>query len=103
MTRRIIGQCNTTDFKDIEHLSITVSRGEAVDLTTLSKRQSAALNVVRHFQICGVPFEVLLKIREVLVWEMPDKGLAFEYKLLNRYDQNTLNILHVMAPRKLTK
>ena len=101
MGRRIMGQCNTADFKDLEHLSTLMHRGEEVDLTNLSSRQKAAVMVLHHFQSCSVPFEVALKIREVLVWEMPDKGLAFEYKLLDPADTATQKVLWTMAPRKV--
>ena len=101
MGRRIIGQCNTTNFKELEHLSTLMRRGEEVDLTNLSNRQKAAVTVLHHFQLCGVPFRVALKIREVLIWEMPDKGLAFEYKLLDPGDSKTREILRTMSPRKV--
>ena len=101
MVRRIIGQCNTTNFKELEHLSTLVHRGEEIDRTNLTKRQRVAITVLRHFQLCGVSFDVVLKLREVLVWEMPDKGLAFEYKLLNSGDTATLEILSEMTPRKV--
>jgi hypothetical protein len=100
MSRRIIGQCNTADFKALEHLSTLMHRGEAVDLDNLSSRQKWAATVLRHLQLCGVPFEVALKLREVLIWEMPDKGLAFEYKLLNLGDSDTRCILQTLSPRK---
>ncbi len=100
MSRRIIGQCNTADFKDIEYLaSLTEIQVYSAYLTG---RQKAAVRVLAHFQSCGVPFEVLLKLREVLVWEMPDKGLAFEYKLLDARDIDTQRTLLNMAPRKLS-
>ncbi len=101
MGRRIIGQCNTTDFKDLEHLVDLVRRGEKVHMGNLSGRQKAAVMVMRHFQLCGVRFEVLMKIREVLVWEMLDKGLAFEYKLLDPRDIETKQLLWTMTPRKV--
>lgn len=101
MGRRIIGQCNTADFKDLEHLVDLVRRGEDVHMGNLSGRQKAAVMVMRHFQLCGVHFETLMKIREVLVWEMPDKGLAFEYKLLDPRDIETRKTLWAMSPRKV--
>ena len=101
MSRRIIGQCNTADFKAIEHLSTLMHRGEEVDLTNLSNRQKAAVAVLHHFQGCMVPFKVALKLREVLIWEMPDKGLAFEYKLLDPGDSDTRKLLLYMTPRKV--
>ncbi len=101
MGRKIIGQCNTSDFKHLEHLSSLMLRGELIHLANLTNRQKAAVQVMHHFQLCGVPFKVLLRIYEVLVWEMPDKGLAFEYKLLDPWDQETGAILRTMSPRKV--
>ena len=101
MRRKIIGQCFTSDFKYIEHLALSVSHGKELDLEHLTKRQQVALKVLYHFQLCGVSFDVLLKIREVLMWEMLDKGLAFEYKLLDPRDSKTRGILQTMAPRKV--
>lgn len=100
MARRIIGQCNTADFKDIEHLVSLIPRG-GVFQDNLSNRQKAAVRVIYHFEQCGVPFGILLKLREVLVWEMADKGLAFEYKLLDPRDFDTAHILMTMQPRKV--
>lgn len=99
MGRRIIGQCSTADFKDLEHLS-TLTPAE-VDLTHMSSRQKAAVQVIHHFQLCGVPFKTALKVREVLIWEMPDNGLAFEYKLLDPRDTKTRDTLATMSPRKV--
>ncbi len=101
MSRKIIGQCNTADFKDLEHLSTLIHRGGQVDLTNLTNRQKTAVLVLRHLQLCGRPFKVALKVREVLVWEMPDGGLAFEYKLLDPRDDQTRDALRTMAPRKV--
>jgi len=101
MPRKIIGQCNTSDFKHLEYLSLLMKRGEEVDLEHLSNRQKAAVIVMHHFQLCGVSFGVLLKVREVLVWEMRDKKLAFEYKLLDPGDVDTRQILWTMTPTKV--
>ena len=101
MSRKIIGQCNIADFRQLQHLSVLMNRGEEIDLSNLTNREKVAVNVVRHFRNCGVPFKVLLRIREVLVWEMPDKGLAFEYKLLVRGDKETHAILRAMTPRRV--
>jgi hypothetical protein len=101
MSRRIIGQCFTSDFRYIEHLALSVSYGEELDLEHLTKRQQVALKVLYHFQLCNVSFDVLLKLREVLMWEMPDKGLAFEYVLLDRWDSKTRNIIRTMHPREV--
>ena len=100
MSRRIIGQCNTSDFKDIEKLASLVRYG-GESPTMNNRRQGAAVMVLRHFQLCGVSFDIALKLKEVLVWEMPNKSLAFEYKLLNPQDLNTLNILQALQPTKI--
>ena len=102
MPRRIIGQCNTSGFKDLEHLATLASMGENVYQENMSGRQKAAVLVVHHFQACGVDFLTLYKVREVLVWEMPDKGLAFEYKLLDTHYTQTMELLREMKPRQLS-
>jgi len=99
MPRRIIGQCNTADFRTLEHLSDLIARGEEVDLTNLTNRQKAAVRVLAHFNLCKVPFKVLLKIKEVLIWDA-DPGTILEYKLLNPRDRETRDILRTMRVRK---
>jgi len=101
MARRIIAQCNLADFRSIEHLRSLIIEGQQVDLEHLTNRQKAAVQVLRHFQSCGVPFKIALKLREVLVWEMPDKGIAYEYKLLDPQDIETRKILWAMQPTKV--
>ena len=54
-----------------------------------------AVTVLNHFQDNDVPFEVLLKVREVLVWDM-NPGYAFEYRLLDRRDKETRDVLKAM-------
>lgn len=95
--RRVIGQCNIADFRHLEHLSDIMARGEEVDLTNLTNRQKMAVRVLHHFNQCNVSFEVLLKIKEVLIWDMGDGGAAFEYKLLHPGDSETLKILREMS------
>jgi len=100
MSRRIIGQCNAADFANLQVLITAAGRGDEFSIPPLVKgKQKAAVMVLHHFQTCGVSFDILLKLREVLVWEMPDKGLAFEYKLLDPRDKATWFILDHMAPR----
>lgn len=101
MARRIIGQCNTSDFKDLEHLVTLAKMGESIYPHNMTGRQKAAVLVVNHFQACGMDFLTLYRVKEVLVWEMPDKGLAFEYKLLNPYDGETMRKLREMRPRQV--
>ena len=101
MGRRIIGQCSIVDFRYLEHLSDVMDRGEPVDMDNLNNTQKVAVRVLYHLQLCGVPFKVALKIKQVLLWEMPDKGLAFEYKLLDPKDSETRQILWLMQPKKV--
>ncbi|GAH81021.1 unnamed protein product [marine sediment metagenome] len=68
--RRIIGQCNTSDFATLAHLSGLMERGEEVDLTNLTNRQKVAVRVLDHFLKHDIPLKTLAKIREVLVWDM---------------------------------
>ncbi|MBN1190420.1 MAG: hypothetical protein JXA46_11755 [Dehalococcoidales bacterium] len=101
MPRRIIGQCSTNDFKDIEKFAISQDvKSIESNVANLSRRQNMAIRVIYHFQQCGVPYNILLKIREVLVWEMPGKGLAFEYKLTDPGDAKTAKLLQNMQPLK---
>lgn len=97
---RIIGQCSLTDFRYLEHLSGIIARGEEVDLTNLTNNQKMAVKVLHHFNECGIPFKILLKIREVLIWGMDNKETAFEYKILQKGDRETLGILRSMRPLK---
>lgn len=99
MARRIIGQCNTADFRYLEHLSDLIARGKEVDLTNLSNKQRMAVLVLRHLRANGVPFEVLLKVREVIIWDM-GATIGFEYKLLNPRDIETRGILRSMTAKR---
>jgi len=91
--RRIIGQCNTSDFATLAHLSGLMQRGEEVDLTNLTNRQKIAVRVLAHFIKHDIPLKTLAKIREVLVWDMGDGGAAFEYKLIDSGDMETRRLL----------
>ncbi len=96
MARRIVGQCSTSDFKYLEHLADVLRDGGEIDTTNLTNRQIVAVRVLRQFQSCGVEFSVLLKIREVLVWQLDEGGYAFEYKLIDPRDADTRDILRSM-------
>lgn len=93
MTRRIVGQCHNADFMSVMHLSELIAKGEEVDLTTLTKRQSAAVNVIDHFLKHHIPLKTLDRIKEVLLWELEDGMAAFEYKLMYAGDTETLHAL----------
>ncbi len=96
MARRIIGQCSTSDFKYLGYLADVLRDGGEIDTTNLTNRQKIAVRVLDYFHKCGVEFSVLLKIREVLVWQYDGGGYAFEYKLLDPRDADTRNILRGM-------
>ncbi len=91
--RRIIGQCQSADFSHLAHLSGLMERGEEVYLDNLTNRQKIAVRVVGHFLKHDIPLKTLTKIREVLVWDMGDGGAAFEYKLKDPRDMETVRLL----------
>lgn len=76
---RIIGQCNTADFKSIEHLALTLKNPEMLDLSTLSRKQKLAILVMAVFKEAGIKVKDAYKIREFLFW---DDG-HIEIKFLN--------------------
>jgi len=96
VARHIVGQCNTSDFVLLDHLVNFIQRGEEVDLTNLTNRQKMAVHVLHYFNKNEVPFSVLLKIREVLIWKLDDGHMAFEFKLLHQGDTKTRDILRNM-------
>jgi len=96
MTRRIVGQCSTSDFKYLEHLADVLRDGGEVDTANLTNRQKMAVRVLKHFMDCNVKYSVMLKIREVLVWQLYEGKYAFEYKLIDPRDTETRNILRRM-------
>jgi hypothetical protein len=93
MGRRIIGQCNTADFSGLLHIGDLLAKGQEIHLSNLSNRQKMAVRVIDQFQKHDIPLKTLSKIKEVLVWDMGDGRVAFEYKLLNRDDIETHRIL----------
>ncbi len=96
MARRIVGQCSTSDFKYLEHLAAVLEDDRGIDTTNLTNRQVMALCVLNYFQKCNTRFSVLLKIREVLVWQYDGGKYAFEYKLIDPRDADTRDILRSM-------
>lgn len=94
--KHVIGQCNTADFRYLEHLSTIIARGEEVDLSNLSNKQKMAVLVLKHFNDNEVSFNVLLKIREVIIWDL-NPGKAFEYKLLDPRDKEIRSVLRSMT------
>ncbi len=76
---RIIGQCNTATFKDIEHLASVLHNPEMLDVSTLSRKQRLAFLAMAALLKSGIKRKELYKIREILFW---DDG-HIEFKLLN--------------------
>jgi hypothetical protein len=101
MPRHIIGQCSISDFVELQKQALSLNTEEVVANIQASNKQKVVYMVVHHFQLCGIPFKRLLKLKQVLVWEMDDKSLAFEYKLLDPKDTETLRILRTMSPKKV--
>lgn len=66
---RIRSQCNTADFKDIEHLASTYNNPEMLDPSTLKKKQKLALAVVFAFTKAGLSFRDIYTIKEILFWD----------------------------------
>ena len=104
MSRRIIGQCSITDFKELDELALrtdTTGKNAFILPRELTKKEKLALIVANHFIKCGVSTRVLQKIKEVLIWqetERPDSYL-FEYKLLDPKDIETAHTLMFMKPK----
>jgi hypothetical protein len=106
--RRIIGQCNIADFKDLDALAIQVdtSGKNAFMLPReLTKKEKNALRVAGWFMQCGVSTRVLQKIKEVLIWDEYDNitgkhNTLFEYKLLDPKDYETARIIMDMKPKE---
>lgn len=91
--RKIIGQCHKSDFNELMHLSELMARGEEVYLDNLTNKQKIAVRVIDHFLRHDIPLKTLDKIKTVLVWDMGNGSLAFEYKLMDRRDYETARLL----------
>jgi len=76
---KIIGQCNTADFKSIEHLAIALEDPAMLDMSTLLRKQKLAFFILAGALKAGIKFQELLKVREILFW---DTGLL-EWKFYN--------------------
>lgn len=74
---RIIGQCNTADFKSIEHLALTLTDSEMLDVSTLNRKQRLALLVMVAFREVGIKPQETYKVREVLFWD--DSHIEFRF------------------------
>ena len=93
MGRRIIGKRNTADFSGLLHIGDLLAKGQEVSLNNLTNRQKMAIRVIDLFIKHKIPLKTLSKIKEVLVWDMGDGRVGFEYKLLNPNDTETQRIL----------
>lgn len=75
--RKIVGQCDTATFRDIEHLVSTFGTPEQWDLSTLSRKQQRALIVAAALTAAGIDFKDLYKIREIFFWD--DGSWVFKF------------------------
>lgn len=91
--RKIIGQCHKSDFNELMHLAELMARGEEVYLDNLTNRQKVAVRVIDHFLKRDIPLKTLDKIKTVLVWDMGNGRVAFEYKLMDRRNYETARLL----------
>ena len=67
--RKIRSQCNTADFKDIEHLASAYNTPEMLDPSTLKNKQKLALAAVFAFTKAGLSFRDIYTIKEILFWD----------------------------------
>jgi hypothetical protein len=93
MPRRIIGQCRRSDFEDLIHIGDLMEKGQPVHLSNLTNREKVAVRVIHHFQQRNISVKVLAKIREILIWDMGNGNIGFEFKLMNPYDIKTRELL----------
>jgi hypothetical protein len=102
--RRIVGQVNLVDFKDLDELALhvdTTGKNAFMLPRELTKKEKNALRVANWFMRCGVSTRVLQKIKEVLIWEeTPGGRILFEYKLLDPKDKETAQIIMNMIPKE---
>jgi len=85
---RIIGQCNTADFRTIDDLSLlmTLDKPEMLDSSTLKRKEKLALVVVVAVTSGGCKFSDIFNIKEVLFWE----DGHWEFKFQNSDDAKKL-------------
>jgi hypothetical protein len=106
--RRIVGQVNLVDFKDLDELALhvdTTGKNAFMLPRELTKKEKNALRVANWFMQCGVSTRVLQKIKEVLIWDEYDNitgmhNTLFEYKLLDPKDRETAQIIMNMIPKE---
>lgn len=66
---RVIGQCNSADFQDIEHLATALVKPEDLDTSTLKRKQTFAFLFVNEARKLGISFKLLRSVvKEVLFW-----------------------------------
>ena len=63
--RKMVSQCNTADFKLIEHL--VKSKGDRP--SSLTKKQKLAVAAVFAFAHAGLTFPEIYAIREIIFWD----------------------------------
>jgi hypothetical protein len=85
----------------VVHIVAQMNEGVMLEknLDTLSNSERMAVKVIYYFYSCGVSFAVLLRLREVLVWQMEDGAMAFEYKF-QKGDIESYRIIQNMHPKE---
>ena len=63
---RIIGQCDTADFRSIEHLAIALEDPAMLDQSTLKRKQKLAFMVLAAALDAGINYKELFKIKTIL-------------------------------------
>lgn len=86
--RRIVGQCNQSDFRTIEHLAVTLENPEMLDTSTLTNRQKFAFHFYALTIKRKIPWKMLKLVDEVLFWGDDKDVSAVEIKFT--HDQSKL-------------
>lgn len=81
MARRILGQCDQSDFAGIEHLACMTDRAEDIDLTTLTSKQRCAFRFICIAFNKGISWDLIRQVvRQVLFWGEGDEASYISIK-----------------------
>ena len=83
MPRRIVGQCNQSDFANIEHLASTLENPEMLDTSTLTNRQRFAFHFMALTIKKKIPWKMVKLVNEVLFWGEDETISAVEIKFIH--------------------
>jgi len=84
---RVIGQCNSADFTEIEHLAHLLDKPEDLDTSTLRRKQTLAFLFAGEARKAGISWGLLRSVvKEVLFWgHEENKVEATEIKFFPDY------------------